>query len=621
MEEELELHNIIHNMYRENENIHSIGYGLKTIGGVETSDYGLIFHVFEKKTIAELSPNQIIPPRVEINQQNFITDVVEERELPIFIGCYDWNPGQKVIDGCPSGYTCYNSGYLASAEQNLHRVESRPIMGGISITEYSKSPGSLGTMGLLVRDNEDNSIVALTNTHVVTSCRLDPLQNTRFYTENHLDSPVVQPAYYETWDGTPGSLPSIPLSKRIGQVKRCSFYNYGVLYFAGGATLFIDAALVHIDAGVIDSSSANIKGFESFGPLSFATKSEIDGLLTNNISLYISGRTTGAKGGSSCRISVKENMFVQALFQQKCGIDTLSSFSINFYDVLRIRYDSGDQGVVVPGDSGSVVVGDFSGIKKIVGLIFAAGGTNYTDGIFCRIDRVASEMNISAWDGTNIINSDTSKWQYLDRDLIIPDPEVFNFKEDYLPRYTIIDNGKKYWRIGSISSSSTIPPTQTPTPTPTATAVPPTATPTPTPTATAVPPTATPTPTPTITPTPIPTSGPWGTANTNWNNVGFNGSGVFSSPFTSTTITTLPTTRVVNSAGYIHYSWDSIATSDCQYDNFEILVSGLAGTNSSQWSCEGAVNESKVVASGNTLYLNPDSTTTFSNLKIWWSQT
>jgi hypothetical protein len=487
MEEELELHNIIHNMYRENENIHSIGYGLKTIGGVETSDYGLIFHVFEKKPIAELNANQIIPLRVEINQQNFITDVVEERELPIFIGCYDWNPGQKVIDGCPSGYTCYNSGYLASAEQNLHRVESRPIKGGISITEYNKNYGSLGTMGLLVRDNEDNSIVALTNTHVVTHCTLDPLQTPRFYTENHLDSPVVQPAYYETWDGTPGSLPSVPLSKRIGQVKRCSFYNFGLLYFVGGATLFIDAALVHIDAGVIDSSSANIKGFESFGPLPFATKAEIDGLLTNNISLYISGRTTGAKGGGSCRISVKENMYVQALLKQICGIDTLSVSSINFYEVLRIRYDSGDQGVVVPGDSGSVVVGDFSGIKKIVGLIFAAGGTNYTDGLFCRIDRVASEMNISAWDGTNIINSDTSKWQYLDRDLIIPDPEVFNFKEDYLPRYTIIDNGKKYWRIGSISSSSTIPPTQTPTPTPTPTATPIPATPTPTPTITSTP--------------------------------------------------------------------------------------------------------------------------------------
>lgn len=445
-----ELHNIIYNQYRENKNIHAIGYGEKITNGMPTSNLGLIFHVFKKKPISELQRDEIIPANVEIDNKNYITDIIEESELPVLIGCNDWSPGQKIVDGCPVGSSCYKNGILASAEQNSHRSISRPILGGISITEYSKSSGSLGTMGLLVRDNEDNSIVALTNAHVVTRCPTDPLEQPKFYTENHRDCPVVQPAHYETWDGTPGSLPSPPLSQKIGQVKRSSFFNSGQLYFSGGSFVFIDAALVHIDSGVIDSSSANIKGFEAFGPMSFASTAEIDGLFSNNNSLYISGRTTGAKGGINCRISVKEEMFVMSIFQNACALTAGFSYtSMHFYNILRITYDSGNYGVVVPGDSGSVVVADFSGTKKVVGLIFAAGGVDYINGFFCRIDRVATEMNISAWDGTNIINSNPSNWQYISKDIIVPDPEAYT-SQDYLPPNVIIENGKKYWRIGSV---------------------------------------------------------------------------------------------------------------------------------------------------------------------------
>jgi len=430
--------------YLDDPNIHSVGYGAKVKGGVKTEELGVIFHVFEKIPPERLDPLRAVPSIMVVNGVNLVTDVVQDSPAEL-IGCKDWQLGQKVIDGCPSGYNCYGSGIPASAEQNLHRARVRPIVGGMSITEQSKNSGSIGTMGCLVRDNEDGSIVALTNAHVALSCPIDPLQNPRPYVENSRNCPVVQPATYEPWDGTPGSLPQDPLSNRIGLVKRSSFYNFGLLYKNGGYTVFIDAALIHLDPGTINSTSRLIKGFESFGTLEFASSEEIESLLAGGNNIYISGRTTGAKGGPDCRITVSENMYYMYIFKSYCGQDWPQT-TVAFYDILKIRYLDDSVGVVVPGDSGSVAVADFSGVKKIVGLVFAAGGENYVDGFFCRIDRVASEMNISAWDGTNIKHADPSSWQYTTKEVELPNPDGI---PPQIPINSIVVGGKKYWRIGS----------------------------------------------------------------------------------------------------------------------------------------------------------------------------
>ena len=48
-------------------------------------------------------------------------------------------------------------------------------------------------------------------------------------------------------------------------------------------------------------------------------------------------------------------------------------------------------------DSGSALAAYIDGVWKIIGLCFA-GSTYY--GMACRIDNVAAQLNISAWDGT-----------------------------------------------------------------------------------------------------------------------------------------------------------------------------------------------------------------------------
>lgn len=129
--------------------------------------------------------------------------------------------------------------------------------------------------------------------------------------------------------------------------------------------------------------------------------------------------------------------------------------------------------------------------------------------------------------------------------------------------------------------------------------------------------TAAPTTTTTTTTTAAPNS--WGTANSAWNAVGFTGSGTLASPFVATYITTYGTSRVVSTTGYIKWSWNSMNLIDCQYDVFQITRTGGAGAV--DYTCNSATTGSIAITAGQSFILNPDSTATFNNLKIWWSAT
>jgi hypothetical protein len=69
--------------------------------------------------------------------------------------------------------------------------------------------------------------------------------------------------------------------------------------------------------------------------------------------------------------------------------------------------DPSDQ--IVGGDSGSALVADFSGTRKIVGIVFAgamlSGSTIYA--LENRIDKVAEQLSISAWTGNSVYFSST----------------------------------------------------------------------------------------------------------------------------------------------------------------------------------------------------------------------
>jgi hypothetical protein len=64
---------------------------------------------------------------------------------------------------------------------------------------------------------------------------------------------------------------------------------------------------------------------------------------------------------------------------------------------------------IYPGDSGSALAAYINGVWKIIGLCFA--GSDFY-GFAARIDNVATQLNISAWDGTTKNYFDTSSRVY-----------------------------------------------------------------------------------------------------------------------------------------------------------------------------------------------------------------
>jgi hypothetical protein len=486
---------------KTNPNITGIGIGKKIKNGERLDQLSIIFSVQEKKPLSELSEEEIIPQNININNQNIISDVVRCGRA-IRVGCKDWVQGQKIIDG-------YGTGTNATAEQNLHRVSVRPLVGGISITEQSGLSEYLGTLGCLAIDNEDGKVVGLTNSHVVCECYVEPEDQLSIYSFNSSGDPIIQPALYEPYNGSVTSLPSNQLINKIGTVKRYASSNFNNIYF-DSIPNYIDAAVISIDAGKATSASFGMLGFNETGPLPFATTSEINSLISNDCPLAISSRTTGAKNvdcgiiateiNSSAYIAAErclpyDNDYIQQLIPWLGGdFDFWRGGQrkyIYYNDLVKFEYADGSDGVSVGGDSGSAVIALLpGGVRKIVGLLFlGTTDAGATAGWFCRIDRVAQTLNVSQWNG-NLNFSNPSTWQYITKPVVLPDPE--NDLID-LP-LTITEGGKKYWRIGTTSQSitgSVTTTTLTPTTTtlrPTTTTLRPTTTTTTTTTATLPPP-------------------------------------------------------------------------------------------------------------------------------------
>jgi hypothetical protein len=315
---------------------------------------------------------------------------------------------------------------------------SEPSLGTYSI--------STGTLGLIAVDNTDNTLVGLTNNHVIVedgfiTSERNPLSG---YIYNITDSKTYNNPFNYTFKGT--------ITPRIIQ--------FSFQYFNGNTYIdfnlendnigrpkryyplfensynYIDAALLTINEGTVDFSSTSQNGLPNTLGMPFATTSEINSLIDNNSNLYSSGARTGAKG-EFCELYV-QNLFTSLLVKfkrQKNDINIVLVDSIIIANRNLGIYPS-DQG-----DSGSCVYADINGTNKIIGLLYAG---NSTQTAVCRIDRLASLLNISAWDGSTINYTPSAT-------------EVSSFvrpADD--DRVSIEYNGKTYWQTGLVSTKNNI---------------------------------------------------------------------------------------------------------------------------------------------------------------------
>ena len=418
-----QLKKIIEELYNTTpENVHSVSLGYKYINNVKTDQIGIVFQVLEKKEKSQLSTTEILPSSINIDNRTYITDVIESN-ISLEIDCYSRTDPQIL----------------------KLRNKTFPLKGGHEIIQFptewtqaadKKSWGiSVGTLGFFAIDNTTNKVVGITNAHVVckdeyiATSRIKSIENTNAY---NIREPILSPfdnLYYR-----PGAV--IFYNKMIQlacpAIKRYSTIHKNLNNYLDAAVLSIDPAFINENSYMINKPDDQP---EYTKHMLFATTSELDNLLVTNPNIYSVGRTTGPKGWASCILKIS-NIGVSVSVLKADG------FTVSFIDTISFKYQNNSIHPIDSGDSGSVVFADFSGVRKIIGLAFA--GSDYV-AQFCRIDRLASEMNIRPWDSlynfTNTYKSETE-------DII-----CYDFDSTEASQKTLIINGKKYYQAGCTTNS------------------------------------------------------------------------------------------------------------------------------------------------------------------------
>lgn len=394
-------------------NLSSVGLGYKYKNNIDTKEISIVFGVEKKKTKSELSQDEILPDTINVDGINIKTDVVEFETLHT-VACFSSNDPSIT---------------------RLTNLQS-PIKGGQQIIKFPSGwisvPGgfafSVGTLGFLATDSIDGKIVGVTNAHVA-------IQNSVLASQRNIDQQKLNPQN------------SIDQLLWIGDN---NLYNQGAAVYLNNNLIkdlaprikryypidtananYIDCSLLIINPSYIDDLSYQVWqpiGNNVYPPsLPFATSSELNNLMSSNPKLYSTGRTTGPKGystSSSCALKI-------AGIGQSFTVTNSGNWTAQFSDCMTLKYVDESQGPIQGGDSGSAVLADISGERKIIGLVFAAGGNI---GAFCRIDRVAEQMKISAFS----VPINTS----------IPEPKLFSASESLASSPTITRNGKTYYQIG-----------------------------------------------------------------------------------------------------------------------------------------------------------------------------
>lgn len=399
------------NQYYEStdDNIVGVGYGFKKSKDSITEERSIIFTVREKKNISELKPEEILPSAIDIDGINIKTDVV--------VGAF-----KAIASSCEGSFP-----------DPSNTGKFRPMQGGVSISNREESSVlGYGTMGLIAVDNNTNSLVGLTNGHVIIKDQfICSDRSFSFLRENAYDQNIVQPANGSTSD-------------IVGKVKRYlplknNGYNYA------------DAAIFTVKKEDISSpESINQVGFIYNSALPFATTQELNDLISIDPDCFFSGRTSGARGEGDIKLKIQQinaNAFIDYNLQ---GVLNTVDFAncIEFY--AKDSSVSGSPTVncaVNPGDSGSILVADFFGTRKIIGLIFAAkfdpATGVVTAGLANRIDDVASLIQISNWNGN--LND------FQESDIDASETHV----ESGLDNREYIDiNGKRFWQVGIVDNGS-----------------------------------------------------------------------------------------------------------------------------------------------------------------------
>jgi hypothetical protein len=367
-------------------NVIGVTVGTKIVNGVDTGTDCIVVEVKSKENTSVLSSNDIIPSKLS---DGTITDVIEISEV-------------YALGTCPTN----------SSACSAHGDVNDTLKGG---TACGRS-NWVGTLGAIVRDTTDNSLVCLTNAHVTglvydaggynwdtDSLGLSskyPSCNTPETSASNYGRMMYQPYY-----GATGAYD-------VGLVKKAVPLRFNI---TGTSVVenFVDASIFKLDAAyasgnlpspILEDSMVLGRHINTAPLFDFSDIEEID---TTNICVKI-GRTTGrttmrpdptyVEGVNGVILDSDYTVNVRY-----CSGSTETEYTIPFIHTLKIGLSNYDASTTDgwkfsnSGDSGSVcfIWNTSNNRWEILGLVFAGGGSEGSAfSVVCRIDYICKQLGI-----------------------------------------------------------------------------------------------------------------------------------------------------------------------------------------------------------------------------------
>lgn len=475
----------------------AVSISRKKVNGKDIGKICVRFSVLKKIDKSELSNKKIIPEKIEYNGKVYETDVEQQSPAKFldcgFTPCFSYNEELERWEQV-----------LVSPEDTEQRTKLRPLTGGLSICNFDDDSFATGTLGQLCIDERDNTIVGLTNAHVV-------IHDVRFNKDKELcytpyNKRVAQPGIADDlradntygglnpWDllGSPMVLREAYINEHnIGTVKRhwpIESDTDGqwqtqdpINIYMNGRYNQIDAAIVAVTSEVVDNTSVASRS-RAFGIFNisdndlvpWATDAQMEQLIQdfdNGVIIHVakSGRTTGTTGfnyeNGNCPAVITEiSAYVPVTYAEgrdngvmdKSDTEDEDPVLCPFEDCLVFEYFPPIEHPLFPqmcptaplagGDSGSVLVTNHFGGDVVIGHCFAGGGTT---GIATRIDHVRNTLNVRGPTIADVQSAltftDYSQANYITASGVNVESSGY-----------LMYNGKKYWQIGNAPPSGSV---------------------------------------------------------------------------------------------------------------------------------------------------------------------
>ena len=396
--------------------------GFKETSGVITPQRCLRFGVVSKKSLNEIDPQKIIPKFFDIDGEQILTDVYEIKGINEAMPVYCNDSGRNnVVPMAP-----------APAPVSANRAYTRPLRGGVSAHASPKSGFVYaGTLGGVVVDTLDGTIVGITNNHVGgVAGGTDPLAGTPMTISSNTTYGAKASAYRNAATYSPSSWDSGIIDfapDRLGTLKRA-------MPFKTTGNNVLDVALINLSNSLVDTSSWLPLSAPFNTAPAFATTAEINSLGLND-PVFRSGRTLGPVGNGACDMRIQSS--------SSSGSINYTYATIAFVDMLQFNSPTSNVYCASGGDSGSLLYACVNSTNpatsawRVIGLLHAGNATsNYGLGI--RIDNVANMIGVSAYTGD--VRSANPP---LSSSIVLP-------YSTYSNEVSAVIGGKTYWSFGRI---------------------------------------------------------------------------------------------------------------------------------------------------------------------------